>query len=360
MKGNEIIHEMNKAKMPDAEQVREACHEAQHATVWNTEDAKEPSGRLGLRRMRMGVAAMIAVAAVLFAGSAVYAYSAGLIFAGGRLETGGRTTYVFVADDDPEYLERWENAYGSALILSVNHPYIPWYFNLNDRAFDPPRARRINALLSEQLFLADGSPFPYPLIVPGPHTWHIVNTRGHELYNAYGEKIGTIRTWEQNNEILELRFLTMDEHLAQHGYTCTLEDIQHALQAQVNLPTVHVDDFYAPLFRAWPGQKTASITFVHPNAQVPAEHLLLRVESLHADNNIASEWMRPGEAAPRIIADTTVYKITGGQYATYFLWEHEGILYRLFPPTAWSTDDNAHNITLTETQINEIIASMLL
>jgi len=366
MKGNEIIHEMNKAKMPDAEQVRQACHATQSTTVWNTQS--ETRGWLGLRRMRLGVAAMVAVVTLVFAGSAAYAVgvAVGIIGAGQRLETGGSTTYVFVPRDDPEYLANWDSAiHGMPIYISVQVDS-PWYANAAGGRFLPDDAHVINAMLDGMLFLADGNPFPYDLLVyDNPHGFeddfwqrYTADTRGHALYDANGGYIGSIRVWEQRGELIDIEIQTLSNLMGYLGYHDTLEDALYALGTDFNLPTVHIDAFSAPVFNVWEGQQSVAVFFLYENSIGTAGHIRLHMEAARYDGSPIWERRFPGEAAHFIIAGTDVYQITGEQYATYFLWEHEGIIYRLFPPFSLA-DEGETLMYFTQGQLYELIASMI-
>ena len=372
MKGKEIIHEMTRAKMPDTEQVRATCHAAQREMAWDTEAQSEASGRFGLRRMRLGMAVIVAAVTMLFAGTAVYALgvAVGIIGAGERLDVGGEFEYVFVAPDDPEYLAMWDDAFHSALVYVVNDPSIPWRQNPGDFSYRAERAHRINALLVGQIYTADGAPFPYDLFVPHDNPfnfegvaeiWYRMDTRGHVLHNADGEQIGSIRTWEQHDVILEMRILSLEAHIRQEAFANTFEDVTRLLGTSVHLPTVHLEAFNAPVFSVCLYSRWAVVYFVRPGTQGSYAHIRIRFENARVGEYPLFQRIFPGTATHHIIADTDVFEISGNQYATYFMWEHDGIVYRLYPPycsSSWDEDGN-RRFALSDVQMYELIASMI-
>jgi len=373
MKGNKIINEMNRAKMPDIEQVREACHAAQNTAVWNTSTQSQTSGRFGLRRLRLGTAMLMATVALIFAGSAAYAVgvAVGIIGAGERLDVGGRFQYVFVPAGDPEYLERWDAAFHALPIFITSHTGSPWHslFYRSDgfeTRFSAARAAWVNAELEGQIFLADGSPFPYDLIVEEAGQWideglgavqsYRADSRGHELYNADGEHIGIINAMEQHGVFQSVWIVTLAEHLERDGYINTLEEVEYALGATVRLPNRHLEDYAAPVFNASPGRSGVSAVFAPLNEDGYLQRIWMQFETVRTDDT-PWEHLITGQATLLEIAGNPVYQITTANGHTHFTWEHEGIIYRLYLPFTFMYD--VITPVFSNQQIYEMIAGMM-
>ncbi|MCL2500990.1 MAG: hypothetical protein FWE90_11765 [Defluviitaleaceae bacterium] len=343
MKGNEIMNHITRDKMPDMEQVREICHTQTAQTAWQ---------RPSVRRLRWYTAAIITAVSLAFASTA---YAVGvMIYERSRLDTGGTWEYVFVPEDDPEYIQRRDDAHYGRLIYNSPNAVIPWRFLYDDRYFydEPENAAAINGMLSGKVFLADGSPFPYDLLVHGTFTLPAVNpewadygpfifegyhidSRGHLLYNAAGEEIGYIRAWSQHSKILRLEILTVEEYEEKEGYKNTFEEAVAFLGREPRLPAVNTEKLNPPIFdiKSW-----VSVMYVCNDTNLMNRSVRIHIENARGSGEIPWERSFPGAAAEYTIVNTTVFKITGHNYATHFIWLHDGLVYRMYPPTDASDD----------------------
>lgn len=387
MKGKDIIGEIARTKMPDTEQVREFCHQAQAQT---TQTAPCLPAKQGFRRLRWSTVAIAAAAMLIFAGAA-YAAGAAIyerffsfadegIVVKDSFHPGGAVIYELVQPDCPEYIELWEGAivtFNSFIYISPNAYYTPGVRFGTSHRFSENEAGIINRLIAGKIFIADGSPFPYDLLVQFDSellTWFrrpiysfdgdritesdddylfAFDNHGHLLYNVYGEEIGAIWVSIEDGRIINVRLETITQLKAERGYNDTFESAAEILGAELRLPTVHMEGFDPPMFRA--RGSSASVIFLNAS-DVPFGRIWIAIEQT---SNTPHVRRMAAEALQVEIAGTTVTKVFGERYATYFTWNHDGLVYRLYPPMRRCVVTGQGVFAFTDAQLYEIIESMI-
>jgi len=327
MKGQEFVTQLAREDMPDPAQVRARAHR---------QAAPERP-----RVRRLSLAAVFLALSLAFAG-VVYAVAP---FVLDRFDPGGMVELIFVPYDDPDYWDMAVSVRSTVPVFqspNVRPLYRFIFFYDHVRTFPPDWTAEINAMLAGQLFTADGSPFPYDLISRPSYFYHQerriysdsfrVDTRGHDLFNYLGEEIGSIRAVMQYERFTDVEILTLSEYNQRLGYIHTAEEVIAVLGAPFRLPTVHLHHFSEPLFHITP-QNWVHILFLSPD-RWRHEALLITIEPLRDTDTAPIVHYIPGGAVQRFYATTTpVYKVTGFTHATQFIWENDGLLYRLIPPT---------------------------
>jgi len=337
MKGREIINRITREKMPDIEQVREACQ------------ARPVQPRRGRKRLRLSVAAAFAAVLILFT-AAAYAI-AGMVYQ--RVETGTGWDIVILPND--EYGRQIYNEWSAGWITGRS---IYWTICRNNHTdtFNAEAARFINEYLKGQVFTSDGTAIDFELAVPmtGIFSYrrHHIDDRRNTLYTADGHQIGCIMFFRtSDNEPHMVRIRTIAQVEAQYGFNSTYEEARAAFGEALRLPAAHTEMFVPPCFDLNDWQLHPYHSHLHLRVRYSTreprgildwcpDRMSITVETARDgyDGPHGTMYYLGGEATAHDIAGVAVYEINPWHSIRYFVWVHDGLAYRLNPPLSFSRE----------------------
>ena len=352
MQGKKIIHHITRGKMPDIQQVRENC-------------LAQPAPARGFKRLRLSTAAAIVAAFLVFA-TAAYAV-AGRVYQ--RVETGGNWDIVVFPDDEYgrlAYYEAWGDAtrwttFRSLLYCGFSDDLRPWRVNADG-------ARFINEDLVGRVFTACGAPIDFELAVRSPRLrdfrrYHF-DSRGYALYTAGGLPIGEITIVSNaDREFTGVEIQTKAQIVHMWGYNHTLEEVLEAFGRDIRLPVTYImDGFLPPRVRLhdrmlgsmsggveWEARITYSTRELRDIRDWCPQAMTIRVE-VARDEDARRPWTMYyiGEVITHDIAGVTVHELNLRDTVQHFIWQHDGLVYTLFPSRVHS-----------HAQVLEVIRSMV-
>ncbi|MCL2396930.1 MAG: hypothetical protein FWC93_02580 [Defluviitaleaceae bacterium] len=352
MKGKEIINNIVREKMPDVEQVREACHARALEQI-------KPA-----RRLRWSAVAAVVVLCLVFSTAA---YAVGVMMSD-RLDLGGFAQLVIIDEDEWDEKLR-TGAYTRTIYFNRNNDVLRRFATWLPQ-FQPDFSAEdgliINEMLAGKIFTADGEPFE--LMTTSFDGVYRVNDGSKVLYNAYGEEIGVVevRFSIENEEILDTYLITREVFEAQHGYNATLKEAVEFLGRDFHIPASVGEGFEAPAFRLedWYRSDVDDETgqYLRTGGRSVVVRYLYTAEKYFGGRdmfmlveNVRSEHITPveltiggGEFIERQMAGIVVHQLASDRMATFITWEHDGLIYTIYPPTTWMTAD-----------IEEIIRSII-
>jgi len=347
MKGQEIINHITHEKMPDVQQMREICL------------TQPVQAKRHFKRLRLSTAAAIVAVFVIFA-SVAYAI---VDRAYQRVATGGMWDIVLLPDDDygrQIYQERNEGR------RTGHHVYWALGGNIYTGRINAEAARFINQQLEGQIFASDGSAIDFELAVSLPGIlsfgrYHL-DDRGNTLYTADGYPVGSISLFRTNdNELYSVAIRTQAQEEEIRGFNSSYEEVRAVLGKALRLPAVHIDKFQPPCF---------DLRDMWPHLPEPGWHVSVRytineitgifdfcryeirifIENTRGEDGppLLTMYYLGGEAIARYIAGVTVYELNIPDHMLHFVWEKDGLAYRLTPSPVF-----------THEQIMEVIYSMV-
>jgi len=349
MKGREIINRITREKMPDIEQVREACQ------------TRPVQPRRGRKRLRLSVAAAFVAALVLFA-TAAYAI-VDIVYQ--RVDTGSGWDIVILPDDEYGrqiyYERRAEWTYGHFIYFPLGH-------NMYIRHISAGGAQFINERLEGLLFTADGTPIDFELAMPMQGAFnrlagrHHIDDRGYVLYTSDGHPIGAISLHSSmDGDLLDVSIQTEEDIKASFGFNSSYEEARAAFGDALRLPTAHIERFFPPCFDLhewWPHlhQTHWALTVRYNIRELRGigdwcqYEMRIFVETARGeyDGQRWTSYHLGGEAIAHDIAGVAVYELNLPDTAIHFIWVHDGLAYRLNPSP-----------TFTRAQTMEVIRSMI-
>ena len=359
MNGKDFLNRLAREKMPDPEQTRD-----QVRTRYEAEGVASAQHGSFFKRLQWRMAVLIAAASLIFAGAA----TAVGIATSERIEhvdVGGSAKIILLPYDCQEARE-----YIRSNLMTMSSIYISPNAN-SGRHFlgaltSTNDALRMNEELAGQLFLADGSLFPYVFVVGSAGLFQ-GDARGHALFDANGNEIYEIIAWRIDNGPLELQIETVVHHEMRNEWenrNASFEDAVTALGVTFTLPSMVADTFHPPTFhvinlhtiRGW--VQVRYIELERNNDTTSSRDIVINIEPLRTDDTNPFTHIIPGNAEALENAGTTVYRITAYRRSPSYVWAHNGLAFELSPPSsgfmAWGSQ-----YLFTDEQIYQIIAEML-
>lgn len=330
MNGREIINHIVREEMPDLEQVRNIC--VQQSNVISCP-----------KRIRWSVAAAFAAVLVL----ATAAYAVGIVI--NRLDTGGGAEFIMTPYDSPEYQEHRANMVAAwPLYVSNNSPEsVLRVFSPDSLAhFDADATLVINKLLAGRIFIAYGTAFELMAAVPSLSGVYQADSRGNVLFNEDGYEIGIIYVNATlDKEPVSVDIFTLAE-IEGGNAPSTHDEARVFLGRDFRLPTAYTDGFQPPRFYL---SDLRGVVHVRYMREQPYGYMHLTIEHIRGESEQAiGVFVADGEITALEIAEATVYRIDVGGVASRFVWQHDGLVYVLYPSRI-----------LTDLQHKQIIRSML-
>jgi len=360
MNGKEFLNKLAREKMPNIDQVRDQIHA--HEEMQVALAASVPR-RSFFKRLQWRTAVLITAASLIFAG-AVTAVGVVMHDRVEHVDVGSPTKIVLLPYDCPEARE-----YAGNNIRRFAFIYISSNSDRNRNSLgliaNSHNVRLLNEELAAQLYLADGSPFPYPFMVSIGNGFYRGHARGHVLFDASGNEIYEMNVMWQGDELYQLSIQTapQDDRFVQENRDASFADAVAVLGVAFTLPDVDAEQFQPPTFHTIgaDGFGFVQVRFSERNSidDAPSSRdIAINIQPQRADGEEPSARIMLGAAEILEIAGTTVYRIVDDRRIRLYIWAHNGLAFELIPPVTGSFGRGLQHL-FTDEQIYELITEML-